>query len=154
MKFLFALLLFPIAVMAAGPANQAGAPQGMPNFDQFKSKMQPVIDQTLPLMQEAKDCVTKAGSTEDVEVCMQKMLDARIAVQQQLGMPAPPDTGMDMTKAPEGFEWNEDSKNKMIQRFDMAIQQTSAMSECLSSSSSGQEMGDCIKQKTPAPGQP
>ena len=94
MKYLIGLFLLPSFAFAQAPEGQPAphAQMQAPSFDQFKSGMQPVIDQSLPAMHQTRDCVSKSNSVEETEKCMKIMTDMAEALRQKTGshvIPAP-----------------------------------------------------------------
>jgi hypothetical protein len=145
MKSLLAIfLLLPTLAMAQPSAGQGQAP----SFEEFKKGMQPVLTESLPSMKKTRACLAKAASNADVEKCMQEMMVMAKALQKKLGMPdAPGKNPAEMTKPPEGFEWNEEAKRNMLNNMDQSIQQSEAMHECLKASNTADEMNSCMRSK-------
>ena len=132
------------------------APQGQmkqPTFEQFKSAMQPVIDETLPAMQQTRECVSKSTSIEETEKCMKTMSDVAESLRQKTGSHVIPSAKETSGKAPAGFEWNEENKAKILKNMDHSITYSTSMQECLKSSTSNEEMSQCMRGKMPAPAQ-
>jgi hypothetical protein len=154
MKYFLALLVLPALASAQAPEGQ-GQP---PSFDQFRQAMLPVIEQSLPAMQQTRECVAQSDSKEATVECMQKMADMARSLQAKMGAPAgagaTPPPANEMVKPPEGFEWNQETKQRMLQEMDRSIQQSVAMQECLQGSKTGEEMGNCMRSKQPAPPKP
>lgn len=144
MRSLIPLLFLPTLALAQAPEQQG------PPFEQIKENMLKVFQHSLPAMKQTKDCVSKAGSTADVEGCMKAMADSAKAIQEQMGMPGgPPPDAPDMTKAPADFVWNDETKAQMLQQIDFSIQQGESMQECLQSGTTAEEVSSCMQSKRP-----
>jgi hypothetical protein len=152
MKYLAVLMLLPTLAMAQPPQAQTQPP----TFEEYKKAMQPAVDQSLPIMRETRACLDKATSKEATEQCMITNAEKVIALQQKLGSPAAaePQDPQQLGRFPEGFEWNEDVKKKMLQNMDRAIEFNTAKQECFKTSNTKEEMGECLRNKMPAPPKP
>lgn len=150
MKYLLPFFLLPSLALAQAPETQTPAPEGQmqaPTFDQFKQSIQPIMEKSLPVMKETRECINKANSKEDVEKCMNAMAEKVKEIQKQAG-----GQGKEVTsKAPDDFKWNPETKQMMLKNMDRSIKQNTAMQECLGKSNNREEMGNCIRSKLPAP---
>jgi hypothetical protein len=153
MRYFYVLLVLPTLALAQAPEGQVQPQSQPPTFAEFKQQMQPVIEHSLPAMHKMRECVSKANSKQATEACMQIMAENIQALQKKMGAPAGAQSqGMPpMDKFPEGFEWNDQVKQKMLRNMDRAIVQNTAMQECLQNSNTKEEMGNCMRSKMPAP---
>ena len=150
MKYLLPFFLLPSLALAQAPEGQTQAPEAQvqgPTFDQFKQSMQPIMEKSLPAMQETRQCINKANSKEDVEKCMNTMAERVKEIQKQAGGQEKAVT----SKAPDDFKWNPETKEMMLKNMDRSIKQNTAMLECLGKSGNREEMGSCMRSKLPAP---
>ena len=155
MKYLATLLFLPTLVLAQAPENQA-QPQQTPHpqpvsFEQYKKSMQPIVEQSLPLMRETRECVSKATTQEATEECMLTNTKKVFAMQEKMGGPTA-QTQQDpvkLSKFPEGFEWNLEANQKILHNMDNAIQRNTIALECMSVSNSREEMANCMRSKMP-----
>jgi hypothetical protein len=151
MKYLAVLLFLP--GLALAQPQQAQQPL---SFEEYKKAMQPAIEESLPVMRATRACLDEAATKEASEQCMITNAEKVIALQKKLGSPAAaePQDPQEMGKFPEGFAWNEDVKKKMLQNMDRAIEFNTIKQECLTSSNTKEEMGECMRSKMPAPSKP
>ena len=143
MKFLVSFfLLLPSLVMAQPPAGE-----GMPvSFEEFKKAMLPAIEASLPAMEKNRECISKAGSKEDVKKCMQEMAARVKAMQEKLGLSGGDASPPEVTEPPKGFVWNEANKTKMLKMQDQSIKMNKAMLECLQSTGDADAMNNCMSE--------
>lgn len=150
MKYFIPFFLLPTLTLAAPQEEKMEGP----SFGQFKEKMQPVIEQSLPAMKKTRACISKANSKDDVDKCMKTMAEMAKSMQKQLGMPEGMPKGgpseEEISKAKKDFEWDEETKSKMLMHMDRSIKQSDAMQECLGKSKTGEEMNSCMQNKAPA----
>jgi hypothetical protein len=152
MKYLAVLMFLPALAMAQPPEAQTQ----MPTFDEYKQAMQPAVDESLPIMRDTRTCLDKASNKEAAEQCMITNAEKVIALQQKLGgsAAAAPQDPQKMGKFPDGFEWNDEVKQKLLQNMDRAIEFNTAKQACLKVSNTKEEMGDCMRSKMPASPKP
>jgi hypothetical protein len=157
MKYLAVLIFLPTLAMAQSPQAQPPQDQTKPiTFEEYKKAMQPAIDQSLPIMRETRACLDRAATKEAAEQCMVTNAEKVISLQQKLGgsAAAEPQDPKEMGKFPEGFEWNEEVKTKILQNMDRAIEFNTAKQECLQGSATKEAMGECMRSMMPAPAKP
>ena len=152
MKYLAVVLFLPALALAQ---TQQAQPQA-PSFEEFKQFMQPALAQSLPLMKETRDCLEKAATKETTEQCIIDNAKKVIALQQKLGGSAapPPQDPEKIGRFPEGFEWNQEVKQQMLEKMDRAINFNTVQQECLGHSNSKEEMDECMRSKLSAQPKP
>ena len=155
MKYLATLLFLPALALAEAPEGQPQPqqPPQPPSFEQYKASMQPILEQSLPLIRETRECVSKADSKEATEECMLTNTKKVLAMQEKMGGPMA-HTQQDpvkLSKFPEDFEWKPEVNQKILQNLDNAIQRNSAALDCLSGSNTREEMAACMRSKMPQP---
>ena len=157
MKYLLSLFFLPSLALAQAPSASPEQMQPPPSseqkqqmqpppFDEKKAQMQPMFEKSLPAMKQTRECVAKAKSKEEVEECMNTMAEMAKEFQKQTGVQGPSPT----TEAPEGFEWNEQTKQSMLKSMDVSIRRTNFTLECLGQSNNSGEMGNCMRRKLQA----
>jgi hypothetical protein len=157
MKYLAALLFLPAIALAQAPEGQPQSQQQPQpkalSFEEYKKAMLPALEESLPVMHQTRECVSKAASKEATEQCMITNAEQVVAFQKKLGAPTG-ETPLDPQKLgrfPQGFEWNEDVNKSMLQKMDQAIQFNTVKQECLQTSATTEEMKACMGSKWPAP---
>lgn len=143
MKYLLPILLLPSLAFAEPPEEQMKAP----SFEQYKSTMQPVLQDSLPAIKETRACVNKASSKEEFVKCVKIMEGKARATRKKMGVT---EDKTPTTELPDDFEWNAQTKESMLKDIDRSIQYNSALQECLGKSNTGEEMGNCMSSKAPA----
>jgi hypothetical protein len=143
MKYLLPILLLPSLAFAEPPEGQMKTP----SFEQYKSTMQPVLQDSLPAIKETRACMNKASSKEEFVKCVKIMEDKARATRNKMGIP---EDKTPTTKVPDDFEWNAKTKESILKDIDRSIQYNSALQECLGKSKTDEEMGNCMGSKAPA----
>ena len=141
MKVFLPLLLVPALAFA-----QQGQPPQMDQkmFEQIKQSMLPMIQKSLPAMEDTRACVQATGNSEQLQQCAQKMVEFSRQMMIMAGTPAdkipePPPEAMQM-------EWSEEIKGKILADIDQAIVRTRATKGCLESSADNQQMSACMQK--------
>jgi hypothetical protein len=121
-------------------------------FEQSKKMMLPMIEESLPVMKEARSCLQAAQSKDDLQVCTELMAALQKKMQARMG----PAMGMPEGEQPpvkdaKEVEWNEATKKNMLMFLDRSILVGSAMQECLTQSSGMGQMQQCMESKRPNP---
>ncbi|MES9939658.1 MAG: hypothetical protein ABW104_07320 [Candidatus Thiodiazotropha sp. 6PLUC2] len=148
MKWLITILLIPGLAFAQPPGPAAGQVDPQQFFEQSKQTMLPMIDESLPAMEETKACLGKAGDqaafTKCVEimVALEKEMQAKMG--RSVGMPTKP-----QTQASKKVEFNEKNKSNMLKYLDQSILMGNAMKKCFSSSESAEQMQNCMTAAKP-----
>ena len=137
MKFLFSLLLVPVLAFAQAPQGQMDERQ---MFEHFKSMMLPLMDKSLPVMQQIKACIERSQNAQDLDSCLDIMMDF------QKEMAASMAGGGAQVPIPEKpqLQWSPELKSEMLADISKSIQETSATKACLESSATGREMDACM----------
>ena len=146
MKYLPLLLLVPVLALAQPPAGQMD-PQQV--YEQTKQMMLPMMQETLPVMREARSCLQGADDQAAFEQCAKVMVELDKKMRARMGgvsgSQTPPMTD------PKDIEWNPENKKKMLHFLDNSITIGTAMSDCLNQSSAMQQMQECMQAKAPKP---
>jgi hypothetical protein len=148
MKKMF-LFLLPAVALAQQPAT---APDLDPQlfYDQSKKVMLPMLEESLPLMHKARDCLQAASSESELKACG----DIMTALQKQnLGHMAggAPGEQRPPMQQPQKVEVTAENKENMLQFLKQSILIGSAMQECFGKSSGPQQMRECMLAKKPKP---
>ncbi len=121
-------------------------------YDQTKKLMLPMLEESLPLMHKARDCLQAAKSESEMKACgeimqaLQKQNLGRMAV-----TPSIPGEHRPATRKPQKVEVTAENKERMLQFMKQSILIGSAMQECFSQSSGPQPMRECMQAKKPKP---
>lgn len=161
MKIAATLLLIPVVALAQAPSS--GMDRGK-MLEQMKQSMLPMIEQSLPEMENTRQCVQASSNTADLKKCAEIMQE----FQQKMmaGMAPPPGVGRPPSgghpgadagsgapqpqQAPD-IEWSQKKKDEILQGLDMSIKQASAMAGCLQSSTTPEQMDSCMQQRGLSP---
>jgi hypothetical protein len=143
MKIIYLLLLFPVMALAQPPAGQMDQQQF---FEQSKQMLLPMMEESLPVMKEARGCLAKADDQSAFEDCAEIMaeLDKKMRARMEAMMPP----GMQPrhespVKDPKEIEWNEKTKKEMLGFLDQSISVGQAMSDCFRKSTTVEQMQQC-----------
>ena len=143
MKWLITTLLIPGLAFAQPPAQGEGQIDPQQYFERSKQAMLPMIDKSLPKMEETKVCLGKAKDqaafTKCVEimVALEKEMYAKMG--QATGVPDKP-----QPKAHKEVEFNEQNKRNMLKFLDQSILRGDALKKCFTSSETHQQMQNCM----------
>ncbi|MGD8907731.1 MAG: hypothetical protein PVI92_00180 [Chromatiales bacterium] len=149
MKILSLLLLLPALALAqqSGPGAQMDHQQF---FDQSKKMMLPAIEESLPLMREARRCLQAAENQEDLQACGEIMGQLQEKMQARTPSGVPEGQESPMTE-PKDIEWDEETKRSALLFLERSILVGSAMQECFNQSSGMEQMQQCMQAKKPKP---
>jgi hypothetical protein len=121
-------------------------------FDQSKKMMLPTIEESLPVMHEARRCLQAAENQEDLQACGEIMAQLQEKMQARMGPPpGMPEDQEPPMRDPKDIEWNEETKKNTLLFLDRSILVGSAMQECFNQSSSMEQMQQCMQAKKPKP---
>jgi hypothetical protein len=145
MKFAATLLLIPVVAFAQAPG--AGMDRGK-MLEQMKQSMLPMMEKSLPEMENTRQCVQASGNSADLKKCAEIMQNFQKKMMVEMGAPAdavpPPQQEADI-------EWSQKVKDEILQGLETSIQQASAMTGCLQSSSTPEQMDSCMQQSGLSP---
>jgi hypothetical protein len=146
---LLLFLLFP-AIALAEPSGPVGQIDPQQIFEQSKQMMLPMIEESLPVMKEARSCLEAAQSKDDLKACSELMAELQRKMSSRMG----PAMGLSESKEPSmrqpvDIEWNEEVKKNMLIYLDRSILVGTAMQECLNQSSGMEQMQQCMEAKRP-----
>jgi hypothetical protein len=149
MRFLVLFLLLPTLALAQTPPPQMDQQQF---YEQTKKMMLPMMQESLPAMRKARSCLQDADDQAAFEACAKIMTDLDEKMRAQLGSGNGMHGGQTPPmKDPKEIEWNAETKKNMLQYLDRSIIVGSAMSDCLSKSSTMDQMQQCVQSKKPKP---
>lgn len=136
MKFLIPLLLIPALTFAQAPQGNFDEQQ---MFEQIKQMMLPMMEKSLPAMQQVKGCIQQSGDTQALNKCVDIMLAFQQEMVAAMGRPG---------QAPQpqrpAFEWSEQLKAEMLSDIEKTIRETSVTKGCLEASARSSEMDACM----------
>ena len=151
MKWLLASLLLPSIAFAQQPAPPPGEqmdPQQF--FEQSKRTMLPMMEKSLPAMQETKACLGKAEDEAAFKKCVAIMTDLEKEMQAKMGpVPGMPGGQPPQMKEPKEIEFNAENKKNMLMFLDRSIAVGSALQKCFSSSDTVEQMRSCMQAAKP-----
>jgi hypothetical protein len=145
MKLVASLLFLPVVALAAPSDHQAQMDQ---IFKMAKSRMLPMLEQSVPAMERTRNCLQAAESKDDFIECTTIMRDLQQKMMQNLapqGAPhqkRPPKEEFDASK----IEWNAETKAQMLTDITQSVEQGKATKGCLESSNSASEMESCMEK--------
>jgi len=141
------LLLAPALVMAQPPAPEMDPDQ---YFEKSKQMMLPMMEASLPALQEVKSCVEAAQDKAAFEKCADLMAALDQKMRSMAGEAAGmPENRMPAVTDPKQIEWNEEAKQKLIKFLDRSIFVGATMSGCFRQSSDMQQMQQCLQAHKP-----
>lgn len=149
MRFLPLLLLLPGLALAQPPGHQMDPQQF---FEQTKTMMLGMMDETLPAMREAQGCLKGADDQGAFEECAEIMVELDKKMRARMG----PVTGMGEQQAPpmkdpSEVEWNAETKKNTLMFLERSIAIGGAMQDCLKQSGTMEQMQQCMQAKQPQP---
>ena len=172
MKIAATLLLIPVVALAQAPTQQApgqGPGQGPGQkidrskmLEHMKQSMLPMMERSLPEMEKTRQCVQASSNTAELKQCaeimqaFQKRMIAEMAPPPGARGPAgapPPGASAAAPPAqqmPE-IEWSPEKRDEIAQGLEMSIKQATAMSGCLRSSNTPEEMDACMQNSGLSP---
>lgn len=151
MKVLAALLLVPMVALAQTPD------QGMDRvklLDKMKQHMLPMLEKSLPEMAQTKQCVQASGNSAELKRCAEMMQAFQRKMMAEMAPPAAPgaaEGGRPSASAPPPqqqmpeIEWSEQKRDEIVKGMDSEIKLAKAMTSCLRSSNTPEEMDACMK---------
>lgn len=149
-------LMLPALAMAQPPGQPMPQVDPQQIFEQSKQMMLPMVEESLPTMREARDCLGKAESQSDFENCskimeeLQKKLHARMGPMPDMPEGQQPPQGAEPPmQERKPIEWNEQTKQNMLKFLDRSILMGDAMKECLQKSADMDQMQQCMQSKRP-----
>jgi hypothetical protein len=149
MKIIYLLLLLPAMALAQPQGGQMDPQQF---FEQTKQMMLPMMEESLPVMKEARGCLSKADDQSAFEDCAEIMaeLDKKMRARAQAMLPP----GMQpreqpSMKDPKEIEWNDKTKKEMLGFLDQSITVGEAMTKCFKQSSTVEQMQQCSMAAMP-----
>ncbi|MCU7921849.1 MAG: hypothetical protein KZQ88_04050 [Candidatus Thiodiazotropha sp. (ex Dulcina madagascariensis)] len=148
MKLLALMLLLPSLLFAQQPPPGGNVdPQQF--FEESKQKMLPMMEKSLPAMQQTKACLEKAEDQAAFEKCTEIMTAMEKEIREKMGpMPGMPE-GQATSKGPKDIVFNAEVKKGMMQFLDRSIMIGSAMKKCFSESASMEQMQHCMQASKP-----
>jgi hypothetical protein len=149
MRLLPLLLLLPGLALAQPPAGQMDQQQ---MFNQSKTMMLSMTQETLPVMQESYACLKAANDQAAFEKCAQIMMELNKKMMARMGPThGAPEGQAPQMRDPSEIEWNEETKANMLKHLDRSILVGTAMQDCLKQSNDPQQMKQCMDSKKPTP---
>ena len=148
MKIVATLLLVPVVALAQAP--NPGMDRGQV-LEQMKRVMLPMMEQSLPEMDKTRQCVQESGNTAELNKCAEIMQEFQKKM--MAGMAPPPGADAKMPppqKAPE-IEWSQEKRDEILQGLDISIKQATAMTGCLRSSETPEQMDSCMQKSGLSP---
>ncbi|MET0065154.1 MAG: hypothetical protein ABW076_02300 [Candidatus Thiodiazotropha sp.] len=148
MKWLITTLLLPGLAFAQQPAPAGGQPiDPQQRFEMSKKLMLPVIEKSLPALEETQQCLQQAGDAGSFQKCVAIMNDLEKQMRQELGSAqgTPPGAPAQEQPAPKPIEYNEQNKSNMLKFLSQSIAAGQAMKQCFSTSATGEQMDSCMK---------
>ncbi len=148
MKIAAVLLLAPVIALAQQPPQQGmpRGPQGQMDqaeiLKQMQQHMLPVLEESLPNMREMRACVAASNNKEDLTKCAEMMR----AFQRQMMPPGSQMPPPNPEAEQPDIEWSPEIKQQILAGIDQSITQTAAMKGCLESSSSPEQMNQCMRK--------
>ena len=153
MKIAATLLLIPVVALAQAP--NSGMDRGK-MLEQMKQSMLPMMEQSLPEIEKTRQCVQASGNTADLKKCAEIMQAFQKKMMAGVAPPPGADAGSGAPppqQAPE-IEWSQKKKDEILQGLDMTIKQASAMTGCLQSSDTPEQMDSCMQRSGLSPKRP
>ena len=159
MKIVATLLLVPIVALAQAPSQGIDRAKML---EQMKQHMLPMMEKSLPEMEKTKQCVQVSGNSAELKQCAEIMQAFQQKMMAEMAPPAgaggPAEGGRPPAAAapppqqemPE-IEWSEQKRDEIVQGLDKSIKQASAMSGCLRSSNTPEEMDACMQRSGLSP---
>jgi hypothetical protein len=147
MKWLIPALLFPALTFAAQPSGPAGGQMDpVQYFQQSKQRMLPIIEKSLPAMQETKACLNKAEDQGAFQKCVEIMTTLDKEMRTNMGSaPGMNGSAQPAAKEPQKIEFNEQNKTNMLRFLERSILIGSAMKKCFSASEMPEQMQTCMQ---------
>jgi hypothetical protein len=147
MKWLIPALLLPVMSYAAQPLGAAGGQMDpMQYFQQSKQRMLPIIEKSLPAMQETEACLNKAENEAAFTKCVEIMTTLDKKMRASMGSaPGMSGSAQPATKEPQKIEFNEQNKTNMLKFLERSILIGNAMKKCFSSSETPEQMQTCMQ---------
>ncbi|MCU7904795.1 MAG: hypothetical protein KZQ76_02875 [Candidatus Thiodiazotropha sp. (ex Epidulcina cf. delphinae)] len=149
MKLFPLILLLPSLVFA-----QQQPPRGEMDPQQFfeasKKSMLPMMEKSLPALQQTRACLEKAGDQAAFDKCAEIMTAMEKAIREKMEpMPGLPEGQAAPTGGPVDIEFNIKTKKSMMQFLDRSIMIGSAMKQCFSESDTMEQMQNCMQASRP-----
>jgi hypothetical protein len=146
MKWLLTTLLVPTLALAQPPGQGGEQMDPQQHFEQSKKAMLPVIDQSIPAMQETKTCLDQAKDQAGFQKCVDIMISLEQEMQAKMGRGGGANT---QTKTPQKIEFNEQNRQNMQKFLDQSILVGQALKKCFNSSQSPDQMSSCMEAANP-----
>ncbi|MES9969841.1 MAG: hypothetical protein ABW092_07375 [Candidatus Thiodiazotropha sp.] len=151
MKWRHTLLLLPSLVMAQPPGTEMDQQQF---FEQSKQKMLPMMEKSIPAMQETKRCLQKADDQASFEKCAEIMTAMEKEIKERMGpVPGMPENKQHSTKKPQDIKFTPEIKQNMLKFLERSITVGSAMQKCFKQSAKVEQMQSCMQAARPKPKQ-
>ena len=139
MRLIPILLLLPLVAFAQQPPGQQIDQQAY--YEQMKQAMLPMMDKSLPAMQETRGCVERSGNSAELNGCMEKAMAFQAEMLKMMG--APPEATAAMPETPQ-LEWSESLRAEILGDLDQSIESTVATRKCLTASATPDAMQACM----------
>ena len=146
MKWLLTTLLVPTLVLAQPPGQGEGQIDPQQHFEQSKKAMLPVIDKSIPAMQETKSCLNQAKDQAAFQKCVDIMVALEQEMQAKMGRGG---AAKAQSQQPKKIEFNEQNRQNMQKFLDQSILVGQALKKCFNSSQSPDQMSSCMKAAQP-----
>jgi hypothetical protein len=151
MKWRYIFCLLPSLAVAQPPGSQMDQQQF---FEQSKQKMLPMMEKSIPAMQETKRCLETADDQASFEACAAIMTAMEKEIKERLGpVPGMPEGKQPSTKRPEDIKFTPETKQNMLKFLERSIMIGTAMQKCFTQSSKVEQMQQCMQAARPTPKQ-
>ena len=150
MKWLLTTLLVPTLALAQPPGQGGGQMNPQQHFDQSKQAMLPLIEKSIPAMQETKSCLNQAKDQAAFQKCVEIMLALEQEMQAKMGRgDAMQGADKAQSQPPKMIEFNEQNKQNMLKFLDQSILVGQSLKNCFNSSQSPDQMQSCMQAAKP-----
>ena len=143
MRFIVFLILIPLTAVAQQPGGQMDQQQ---YFEQMKQMMLPMIEKSIPVMEEARRCVESSGNSDQLNKCVTMMADFQKEMMAMMGAPAQGQKGAPPEPEVPQLEWSESLQAEIIRDLGESLKGTLTTRKCLTSSASPKAMEACMSQ--------
>jgi len=144
MRFAVVLLLLPFVALAEAPPGEADEAQ---MIEQMKKMMLPMMEKSIPAMEKTHSCIRASGNTVDLRACAEIMRSLQKEMAAMMGRPAASPHGPGPMDKAFDVEWSQELKTELLAGIDQSIKATKVAKVCIESSSSGDDMQNCMEQK-------
>ncbi|MCG8015465.1 MAG: hypothetical protein JAY97_04565 [Candidatus Thiodiazotropha sp. 'RUGA'] len=149
MKWLLTTLLLPTLALAQPPGQGAGQMDPQQHFAQSKKAMLPLIEKSIPAMQETKSCLNQAKDQAAFQQCVEIMIAVEKEMQAKMGRGPMPGADKAQSQPPKKIEFNEQNKQNMLKFLDQSILVGQSLKNCFTSSQSPDQMQSCMQAAKP-----